>query len=55
MNKWMMRVWSLPLRERGVRYRLYMAMASYEYSHTHGLTRREALAGALELFWELEK
>lgn len=31
---------------------LDMARASYAYSRAHGLTRREAFAGAWELFWE---
>ena len=34
-----------------------MARASYEFSRSHGLTRRDSFAGAWELFWEklLEK
>ena len=36
----------------GWTYAWFMARASYEYSRSRGLTRRESFAGAWELFWE---
>lgn len=39
-------------RKDGVLFAWMMARASYEYSRSHGLTRRQSVSGAWELFWE---